>query len=76
MLFVYTSGLMFALRFFAGPIVHKISPLGIALRQRFAWVRRIAVAGFRHKRDDVYYRGNRLCARQNVPLADDACGSF
>jgi len=28
-LFVYTSGLMFALRFFAGPIVHKISPLGL-----------------------------------------------
>jgi MFS family permease len=29
MLFVYTSGLMFFLRFFAGPIVHKISPLGL-----------------------------------------------
>jgi MFS family permease len=29
MLFVYTSGLMFALRFFAGPIVHKISSLGL-----------------------------------------------
>jgi MFS family permease len=28
-LFVWTSGLMFALRFFAGPIVHKISPLGL-----------------------------------------------
>lgn len=31
MLFVYTSGLMFALRFFAGPIVHRISPLGLLL---------------------------------------------
>jgi MFS family permease len=30
-LFVYTSGLMFALRFVAGPIVHKISPLGLLL---------------------------------------------
>jgi MFS family permease len=29
LLFVYTSSLMFALRFFAGPIVHKISPLGL-----------------------------------------------
>ncbi|HWY85161.1 MAG TPA: MFS transporter [Gemmataceae bacterium] len=29
LLFVYTSGLMFALRFFAGPIVHAISPLGL-----------------------------------------------
>lgn len=29
LLFVYTSGLMFAMRFFAGPIVHKISPLGL-----------------------------------------------
>src|SRR6202007_3239016 len=31
MLFVYTSGLMFALRFFAGPIVEKTSPLGLLL---------------------------------------------
>ncbi|MBI4583676.1 MAG: MFS transporter [Planctomycetes bacterium] len=29
MLFVWTSALMFGLRFFAGPIVHKISPLGL-----------------------------------------------
>ncbi len=29
MLFVYTSSLMFALRFFAGPIVEKTSPLGL-----------------------------------------------
>src|SRR3954470_16801754 len=28
-LFVYTSMLMFILRFFAGPIVHRISPLGL-----------------------------------------------
>ena len=30
-LFVYTSGLMFLLRFCAGPIVEKISPLGLLL---------------------------------------------
>lgn len=29
MLFAYTSMLMFVLRFFAGPIVHRISPLGL-----------------------------------------------
>jgi MFS family permease len=29
MLFLWTSGLMFILRFFAGPIVHRISPLGL-----------------------------------------------
>ncbi len=29
LLFVYTSGLMFALRFFAGPIVEKTSPIGL-----------------------------------------------
>lgn len=29
LLLVYTSGIMFLLRFFAGPIVHKISPLGL-----------------------------------------------
>ena len=31
LLFIWTSGLMFALRFFAGPIVHLISPLGLLL---------------------------------------------
>jgi hypothetical protein len=30
-LFIWTSLLMFGLRFFAGPIVHKISPLGLLL---------------------------------------------
>jgi len=29
MLFIWTSGLMFVLRFFAGPIVHAINPLGL-----------------------------------------------
>ena len=29
MLFVYTSGLMFILRFFAGPIVERINPVGL-----------------------------------------------
>ncbi len=29
LLFVYASGIMFALRFFAGPIVEKINPLGL-----------------------------------------------
>jgi hypothetical protein len=29
LLFVYTSGLMFALRFFAGPIEHATTPLGL-----------------------------------------------
>lgn len=31
LLFVYTSGIMFVLRFFAGPIVEKINPLGLLL---------------------------------------------
>jgi len=30
-LFIFTSTLMFTLRFFAGPIVHRISPLGLLL---------------------------------------------
>lgn len=29
LLFIYTSAIMFVLRFFAGPIVHKINPLGL-----------------------------------------------
>jgi MFS family permease len=29
LLFIYTSALMFALRFFAGPIVERLSPLGL-----------------------------------------------
>jgi len=31
LLFIYTSALMFVLRFFAGPIVHKINPIGLLL---------------------------------------------
>jgi MFS family permease len=31
LLFVYTSALMFALRFFAGPIVERISPIGLLM---------------------------------------------
>jgi MFS family permease len=31
LLFIYVSTLMFILRFFAGPIVHKINPLGLLL---------------------------------------------
>lgn len=31
LLFVYTSGLMFILRFFAGPIVERINPIGLLL---------------------------------------------
>jgi MFS family permease len=31
LLFVYTSGIMFVLRFFAGPIVERINPLGLLL---------------------------------------------
>jgi MFS family permease len=30
-LLVYTAGLMFVLRFYAGPLVHKFSPLGVLL---------------------------------------------
>jgi MFS family permease len=29
--FIWTNGLMFTLRFFAGPIVHKINPVGLLL---------------------------------------------
>jgi len=29
LILVYTSALMFVLRFFAGPIVHKINPIGL-----------------------------------------------
>jgi MFS family permease len=29
LLFIYTSGLMFTLRFFGGPIEHRLSPLGL-----------------------------------------------
>jgi MFS family permease len=31
LLFMYTSALMFVLRFFAGPIAHRINPLGLLL---------------------------------------------
>ena len=34
LLFIYTSGLMFILRFFGGPIEHRLSPLGLLCTQR------------------------------------------
>ena len=34
LLFIYTSAIMFVLRFFAGPIVEKISPVGLLFCQR------------------------------------------
>ena len=29
LVFVYTSGLMFVMRFFAGPLAHRLSPVGM-----------------------------------------------
>jgi MFS family permease len=31
LVFVYTSGLMFVMRFFAGPLAHKLSPVGMLM---------------------------------------------
>ncbi len=43
---VYTSAIMMVLRFFAGPIVHKLSPLGLlALSSLFAIVGLVTLSG-------------------------------
>ncbi len=74
--FVYTAAIMFVLRFFAGPIVHRISPLGL-----LACSAALAAVG-------LYWLGNagrasgscfwppRSMAAQDVLLADDAGRGF
>lgn len=46
MLFIWTSSLMFCLRFFAGPIVHKISPLGLLLGSALLGCTGLLLLGF------------------------------
>ncbi len=46
MLFVYTSSLMFALRFFAGPIVERTSPLGLLFASGILGATGLTLLGF------------------------------
>jgi MFS family permease len=65
LLFAYINGLMFALRFFAGPIVHKISPLGV-----------LFVSAVLGSIGILRHRGQRICRWQNLLLANAAGGCF
>jgi MFS family permease len=74
LLFVYTSGLMFALRFFAGPIVHKISPLGLLTVG--ATCGTLGLPEQRDRRGPLRGGGNHLRFWQDLLLADDAGGGL
>ena len=76
LLLVYGNALMFGLRFFAGPIAHKLSPHRPADRvgrARSAW----ALAAVERFDDRVEHRGDdRVLRRRLLLLADDARGRF
>ena len=76
--FIWTNVLMFTLRFFAGPIVHKINPIGLAVRQRCARDDRAVPARQAVRRFDLAVdgRGDDLRPRQDVLLADAARGDL
>ena len=70
---VYTAAIMFVLRFFAGPIVHRISPLGLLAAVRRDRGRRPVLARQRgHERRHAVPRRHAVRRRQDVLLADDA----
>lgn len=71
MLFSYTSMLMFALRFFAGPIVHRTSPLGLLFAGAILGATGLTLLGSAECLD-VHYRCNGLRTWKDLPLADHA----
>ena len=75
MAFMWTNILMFTLRFFAGPIVERISPLWpfSFLRRSTGDGRFISPRAASHEYDlALAWRRHRLRHRQNILLADDA----
>ena len=76
LLFVYTSGLMFILRFFAGPIVHRISPLGLLFASAVMGATGLYLLGRSYDRPCLRGRGDDLWFWQDLPLANDAWRGF
>ena len=72
LLFIYTSALMFALRFFAGPITHRINPLGLLFVSSLLACAGLMMLGSSSTGFAITRGGDRLRRRQDIPLADHA----
>ena len=72
LLFVYTSGIMFVLRFFGRTDRRTHQSAGAVVRQRTARLYRAVLAWLRHHRTGDLSGRHRLRRGQDVPLADDA----
>ena len=71
---IYTSAIMFALRFWSGPITRRFSPLGL-LTICAAWPQRVVLAGPRDRCRNGLSGGYVLRFRENLFLADHPrCG--
>jgi DHA2 family metal-tetracycline-proton antiporter-like MFS transporter len=66
-IFVYVSVIMTVLRFYAGPIVHKFSPIGLLVISAFVAILGLDLPLQCHRLDHPG-RLHRLCPRQNLPL--------
>ncbi len=74
LLFVYTSGLMFVLRFFAGPIVHRISPLGLLFVSALMGATGLYLLGGATTVLACVVAATDLWFRKDLPVADDVGG--
>ena len=71
--FVYTAAIMFVLRFFAGPIVHRISPLGLlAASAAIAAIGLFWLGNAGPSVGVLFLAATLYGCRQDVLLADDA----
>ena len=72
LLFIYISGLMFALRFFAGPIIHRINPLGLLFVAACCGAVGLFMLGSFKAGAMLVVAGTIFAPGQDVLLADDA----
>ena len=72
LLFIYTSGLMFILRFFGGPIEHMLSPLGLLCCSGILGAIGLTLLGCSRGNRALCHGGYGVCAGQNLFVADNA----
>ena len=75
-LFSYTSSLMFALRFFAGPIVHRHFATWTFVRKCGPGCDGFNIAGRCKHGRNLCDCSNCVCPGKNIPVADDARSGF
>ena len=72
LLLVYVSGLMFVMRHFAGPLVHKLSPIGLLWVSCLLAALGLVALSYRELARDGHARRDALGHRRLLHVADDA----